>query len=200
MKKLAIYIHGKGGTADEAEHFRPLFAGSDVVGLDYEARNPWEADAEFPQLFDACSRGYDEVVLMANSIGAFFAMSSLGNKRIAKALFVSPVVNMEKLITDMIKWAGVTEEELESKREIPTEWGETLSWEYLSYVREHPVRWYIPTFILYGEKDDLTSPATIAEFSERIGADLTVMKEGEHWFHTQEQMKFLDEWVQEILS
>ena len=199
MKKLAIYIHGKGGTADEAEHFRPLFAGSDVVGLDYEARNPWEADAEFPQLFDACSRGYDEVILMANSIGAFFAMSSLGNKRIAKALFVSPVVNMEKLITDMIKWAGVTEEELESKGEIPTEWGETLSWEYLSYVREHPVRWDIPTFILYGEKDDLTSLATIVEFSERIGAELTVMKEGEHWFHTQEQMKFLDEWVQEIL-
>ena len=199
MKKLAIYIHGKGGAADEAEHFRPLFVDSDVVGLDYEARTPWEADAEFPQLFDAYSRGYDEVVLMANSIGAFFAMSSLGNKRIAKALFVSPVVNMEKLITDMIKWAGVTEEELESKGEIPTEWGETLSWEYLSYVREHPVRWDIPTFILYGEKDDRTSPATIVEFSERIGAELTVMKEGEHWFHTQEQMKFLDEWVQEIL-
>ena len=24
---------------------------------------------------------------------------------------------------------------------------------------------------------------------------LTVMRNGEHWFHTEEQMKFLDEWI-----
>ena len=24
---------------------------------------------------------------------------------------------------------------------------------------------------------------------------LTVMENGEHWFHTEEQMKFLDEWI-----
>ena len=26
-------------------------------------------------------------------------------------------------------------------------------------------------------------------------ATLTVMKGGEHWFHTEEEMKFLDEWI-----
>jgi len=26
-------------------------------------------------------------------------------------------------------------------------------------------------------------------------AELTVMEEGEHWFHTDEQMRFLDNWV-----
>ena len=26
---------------------------------------------------------------------------------------------------------------------------------------------------------------------------LTVMEGGEHWFHTEEQMRFLDEWIRE---
>ena len=65
-------------------------------------------------------------------------------------MFISPIVNMEKVITDMMAWANVTEEELCAKREIETSFGETLSWEYLCYVREHPVSWTIPTEILYG--------------------------------------------------
>lgn len=26
-------------------------------------------------------------------------------------------------------------------------------------------------------------------------AQLTVMQNGEHWFHTEEQMRFLDNWI-----
>ena len=29
----------------------------------------------------------------------------------------------------------------------------------------------------------------------RRAADLTVMPGGEHWFHTEEQMQFLDQWL-----
>ena len=36
---------------------------------------------------------------------------------------------------------------------------------------------------------------TITADKERIGAELTVMKNGEHWFHTAEQMTFLDGWI-----
>ena len=60
--------------------------------------------------------------------------------------------------------------------------------------RNHPLNWQIPTSILYGEKDNLTSIETIRAFAEKQGASLTVMKGGEHWFHTEEEMKFLDEW------
>ena len=52
MKRLVIYIHGKGGNAEEANHYRPLFTGSDVIGFDYTSQNPWEAKNEFPGLFD----------------------------------------------------------------------------------------------------------------------------------------------------
>ena len=195
MRRIIIYIHGKGGNAEEANHYRSLFPESDVVGFDYTSQNPWDAKNEFPGLFDSCSKAYDEVILIANSIGAFFAMSALAEKRISKALFISPIVNMEKLITDMMMWSNVTEDELESKKEIPTEFGETLSWEYLCYVRRHPIRWHIPTCILYGGRDHLSSRETISEFAEKQGADLTVMEDGEHWFHTKEQMQFLDDWL-----
>lgn len=116
-------------------------------------------------------------------------------ENISKALFISPIVNMEKLIADMMLWANVTEDELQNKKEIPTVFGETLSWEYLCYVRKHPIEWNIPTCILYGEKDNLTSRETISEFAYKIGADLTIMEDGEHWFHTNEQMQFLDDWI-----
>ena len=197
MKHLVLYIHGKGGSAAEAEHYKPLFPHCDVGGLDYRAQTPWEAKEEFPRLFDECSTGYEAVTLIANSIGAFFAMSALGEKRIDRALFISPIVDMERLICDMMTLANVTEGELQRRGEIPTSFGETLSWDYLCYVRSHPLSWRIPTRILYGERDALTSLATISAFAERIGAPLTVMPDGEHWFHTKEQMDFLDRWVKE---
>ena len=123
-------------------------------------------------------------------------MSALGEKTVDNALFISPVVDMEKLIGDMMTWANVTERELEEKSEIATSFGETLSWRYLCYVREHPINWHVPTRILYGENDNLTSLETISAFAKKIGAPLTVMPGGEHWFHTEEQMRFLEGWIE----
>ena len=128
------------------------------------------------------------------------AMNALSDKQIEKAYFVSPVVNMEKLITNMMFWANVTEDKLRDKKEIKTSFGETLSWDYLCYVKENPITWKIPTHILFGEKDNLTSYSTISEFAKQVNATLTVIKNGEHWFHTDEQMKFLDDWINNLLD
>ena len=200
MKKLVIYVHGKGGMAEEARHYKPLFPKSDVIGFDYKSQNPWEAKSEFSDFYDMESRGYDSVILVANSIGAFFSMNALSEKKISKALFISLIVNMESLITNMMIWSNVTEDELCSKKEISTDFGETLSWEYLCYVRKHPIKWNIPTCILYGAKDNLMSREIMCEFAEQTGALLTVMDEGEHWFHTEAQMKFLDNWIKNSMK
>ncbi len=198
MNKAVIYIHGKGGSSEEAAHYRSLFGDCDIIGFDYTAQSPWEAKEEFPNFFDAVFEAHGSVMVIANSIGAFFAMSALSDRKIEKAYLISPVVDMEKLIKDMMMWANVTEEELQDRKEIQTTFGETLSWEYLCYVKEHPVAWTIPTHILYGEKDDLTSYGTISEFANKIKATLTVMKNGEHWFHTKEQMDLLDNWIKQF--
>ena len=195
MKNLVIYVHGKGGNADEALHYKGLFPEADVLGFDYKAETPWDAKKEFSVYFDSVAAGYNEVTLIANSIGAFFSMNALGDKPIKQAYFISPMVNLEKLICDMMMWAGVSEKELREKKTMPTNFGETLSWEYLCYVRENPIEWRIPTKILYGSNDNLTSLETMREFAQRIGAPLTVMDGGEHWFHTAEQMVFLDKWI-----
>ena len=195
MKDLVIYIHGKGGNIEETNHYQSIFRESDVIGFDYKSQTPWEAEIEFPILYDRYAKSYDSVILIANSIGAYFTMLSLAEKNISQALFISPIVDMEKLIMDMMKWLNITEDELKSKKEVETEFGETLSWEYLSYVKNHPIRWNVPTSILYGEKDNLTFQETITKFAEQIGATLTIMENGEHWFHTDEQLNFLDTWV-----
>lgn len=199
MKKV-IYVHGKGGSADEAEHYKKLFPGCKVIGFDYQSNTPWKAKEEFAEFFSEQKKDGDRVLLIANSIGAFFSMMSLSADDVDGALFISPIVDMERLITDMMKWAGVTEDELRTEMSISTSFGETLSWEYLCYVREHPVDWRVPTHILYGENDSLTSFDTISGFSKKTGAPLSVMPDGEHWFHTEEQMRFLDRWVKSVMA
>ncbi len=190
-----IYIHGKGGSAAECEHYRPLFPEYDVFGLDFQTFTPWETGAEIRSAVLKLKAEYYSVILIANSIGAFFSMNADIDSLIEKAYFISPIVDMERLITDMMAWANVTEDELKKKGIIHTSFGESLSWEYLSYVREHPIRWNAPTAILYGSRDNLTSSDTITTFTESHNAKLTVMKNVEHWFHTDEQMRFLDDWI-----
>ena len=195
MKNIVIYVHGKGGSAQEAEHYGTLFPDAEVVGFDYRAQTPWEAKEEFLRFFAGQRERCGSLVLVANSIGAYFSMCASAETLIDRAYFISPIFDMEKLICKMMAWAGVTEQELAEKSEIPTEFGETLSWNYLCYVREHPLHWRVPTCILYGGRDSLTSPETVTAFAERTGAELTVMPDGEHWFHTQRQLQFLDSWI-----
>ena len=94
--------------------------------------------------------------MVANSIGAFFGISSLDETLVDRAYLISPIVDMEKLICNMMQWSGVTEQELA-----------------------------------------LISIETVSAFAKQHHAGLTVMPGGEHWFHTEEQMQFLDHWIRE---
>lgn len=195
MKKAILYIHGKGGSAEESAHYKQFFPDCDVIGFDYKSQTPWDAVEEFSSYFDSLRIKYKSIRIIANSIGAYFALNALSDAQIEKAYFISPVVDMEKLINDMMRWADVTEDELKAKVSIETSFGETLSFNYLNWVRQHPFSWSVPTAILYGSKDNMQSIDTIMTFTNNCGADLTVMENGEHWFHTEEQIKFLDEWI-----
>ena len=107
---------------------------------------------------------------------------------------------MDVILYILGKDGSAAESELKKKRTIHTDFGEDLSWEYLSYVREHPVDWNVTTDILYGSADNLTSVDTITVFAQAHHASFTVMENGEHWFHTEEQMQFLDNWLKNKLD
>ncbi|WP_455087648.1 hypothetical protein [Parvimonas micra] len=40
---------------------------------------------------------------------------------------------------------------------------------------------------------------TMTNFANKINSSLTIMKNGEHYFHTEEQMNFLDKWFSEFI-
>ena len=199
MKKAIIYIHGKGGSSLEINQYKESCLGFDMIGVDYNEYLPWIVEKQIKSVYEKIEKNYDEIYILANSIGAYFAMHSLQKVNIKKALFISPILHMEQLILNMMNWANVSEETLCEKKEIPTDFGETLSWKYLCFVRENPIIWNIPTEILYAEKDNLTSHETVDKFIKNHNAHFTVMENGEHWFHTEEQLIFLNNWLKQSL-
>ena len=189
-----LYIHGMGGNAGESAFYAPLFLGRDVIGLDYKTFTPRETGKEIKDAVVSLKKRYADVLVIANSIGAFFLMHSGTCGLISRAYFISPVVDMESMISGMMARAGVDEKELEQKGVIETGEG-ALSWEYLSYVRTHKPVWNTPTFILYGGGDETVAYGDVKRFAMTHNARLTVMEGGEHWFHTDEQMQFLRSWM-----
>ena len=199
MRKSILYIHGKGGNAQEAEQFKDCCLGYDIHGINLVAFTPWETSEQIQNAYNELKEIYDVVYLIANSIGAYLSMYALQECEIENAFLISPILDMEKLILDMMKWANVSEEQLKRECEIETEFGETLSWDYLNFTRDNLVEWDCETSILYGENDNMTSRKTVNKFAETHNAILTVMKNGEHWFHTPEQMVFLCSWLKSFL-
>lgn len=211
-ENVYLFVHGKMGCKEEAIRFAEIAcpAGYQVVSMDLpehgcrkdgpEKLLPWVAVPEIQKAYQFAQKRWRHIHLRATSIGAWLTMLALREQAIGRALFVSPVVDMEDLIENMMIWAGVTEEELRQKGEIQTGFGETLSWEYLCWARRHPVSWKVPTEILYAERDNLTARSVLDSFVSKTGSGLTVMEKGEHWFHTEEQLHFLREWERGALA
>lgn len=205
---LFLYIHGKMSRKEEAARFAEIVCpkGYQVLSIDLPGHGertgemerfvPWEVAPELQAVYGFARRRWKKISLYANSIGAYFSLLAFQEAKPEKSLFVSPILDMEKLIRDMMGWAGVTEEQLQEAGEIPTAFGETLSWEYLNYAVEHRItRRDSPTAILYAGQDHLTAWETVADFARRFGCAVTVMENGEHWFHTEEQLAVLDAWI-----
>ena len=200
-----LFLHGQMGRKEEAEAFARVVCpkGYQVLSIDLpghgarrdwdEELAPWTAVPDIRAALDWAGRCWETVSLRANSIGAYFAM--LAADAPERALLVSPILDMEGLILTMMGLAGVTEEQLREQGKIAVPFGQPLSWKYLCWVREHPVRsWSCPVRILYGSGDNMTSRQTVEEYARRHGARLTVVEDGEHRFHTAGQLAALREW------
>ena len=211
-EKGYVFVHGQNGYKEEAEAFakNAVPAGYQVLSIDLPEHGerkrgqakfvPWIAVPELQTVIKHCQSRWKQTNLRANSIGAYFSMQAMAKEPLGKALFVSPIVDMERLILTMMRWANVTEAQLQEKGEISTDFGKTLSWQYLCWAREHALQnWQIPTAVLYAGQDTMTDTATIETFAKNHAAKLTVYEQGEHWFHTPEQLEVLKKWERETL-
>ncbi|WP_346887386.1 alpha/beta hydrolase [Clostridium sp. UBA1056] len=138
----------------------------------------------------------NNISVLACSMGAYFSLLAYKNVPLKQCLFLSPVVNMERIINNMMTWFNISENRLKSEKEIPTPIGQTLYWDYYCYVKEHPiVTWNNPTSILYGADDNLCELDVVSAFVKCFDCDLQVMENGEHYFHTKEQLDFFRQWL-----
>lgn len=149
----------------------------------------------------AFARGLSpDLGLFGCSMGAYFSLLALRGLPLARCLFLSPVLDMGRLIDGMMKAAGVSEARLEAEKEIHTPYG-PLYWDYYSYVKAHPVTaWDKPTEILCASADAVSEPAAVAAFAARFGCGLKVLPGGEHYFHTPEQLSAYRRWLREKIG
>ena len=200
-KKVAIYIHGLHGSHKEAEDFNFLKDDYEVIGLKYQDGNPWELQEVIQKEFKKLSKGYDEVVVIANSIGAFYACEYLSDFNIKHAFFISPIVSMFQNIVDLMTMYGIKDKELKKKQFIELEDGTTLSFDFYQHVSNDEDRWNVPTDILYGAYDEVVYTGSMMEFLENHPlARLTVKSESEHYFQSEEEKDFIKNWMLQLLK
>lgn len=205
--KLCLYIHGQGGYKEEAELFSDTACryGWQVLGVDLPEHgeradksnsfDPWHIVPELSMVMKYIKQNWKHIALIANSIGAYFSMLSFGDECLGQCLFVSPVLDMKQLILKMMSWANVSEEQLKKELIIPTAFGQTLSYKYWEYALSHPItKWETPTRILYGGNDNLIDRDVVEYFAYKFHCGLDVMENGEHWFHTEEQIEVMQRW------
>lgn len=149
--RVLIYIHGQGGRKEEAESFAEIATnyGWQVISVDLPEHGerkdkarfvPWEIIPELQKIMKSAKENWKVIGIYACSIGAYFSIQAFQNTKPDICLLVSPVLDMEDMISNMMLQAQVTEEQLKERQEIKTETGVVLSCKYLCWVREHPVK------------------------------------------------------------
>lgn len=209
--RVCLCVHGKMGSKEAAAGIARILSqrGCQTLSFDLPEHGERSGEARRCDIFsgmedlaavaDYAFDRWGSVSLYACSLGAYFSLHAFQDRPFHKALFQSPILDMEYLIRQMFLWFGVSEEQLEREREIATPI-DPLRWDYYQYVLAHPVAsWPIPTSILYGMKDDLQSPEVIRAFAERFGAQVTIAPDSEHPFMKEADFPIVDRWLRENL-
>ncbi|MEE0478788.1 MAG: alpha/beta hydrolase [Acutalibacteraceae bacterium] len=204
--RVYVHVHGKMSRKEYAESFAAIAETKGYQTLSFDLPehgertdskrcDVWDGVSDLRTISDYAFANWERVSLYACSIGAYFSLNAYNTMPFEKALFQSPIVDMEWLVKNMMLWSGVTEAELESKKEIPSP-VDTLRWDYYQYIISHPItQWNIPTAILYGGKDNLQPEESVRAFAEKFGCSLTVSENSEHPFMAQSDAPIVENWL-----
>ena len=198
--KVVVYIHGMHGSVNEANDFICL-KDYDVIGIDYPNGQPWDVGEAVKKEFATIIKPYQEVVVLANSIGCLYAYECLSSFNIKQAFFISPVANMYEVIKGMMKMNNISLEELKEKKFIKAPGGILLSYEYYMYFSNYKDNWKVPTNVLYGTKDKMVSLNSVEQFvKNHPGSTLTIKEEAGHHFHNEEEIEFVKNWIKKLIK
>ena len=204
--RVYVHVHGKMSRKEYAESFAAIAETKGYQTLSFDLPehgertdskrcDVWDGVSDLRTISDYAFANWERVSLYACSIGAYFSLNAYNTMPFEKALFQSPIVDMEWLVKNMMLWSGVTEAELESKKEIPSP-VDTLRWDYYQYIISHPItQWNISTAILYGGKDNLQPEESVRAFAEKFGCSLTVSENSEHPFMAQSDAPIVENWL-----
>lgn len=206
--KLYLFVHGKNSKKEEAEGFAEIavMRGFQVISFDLPEHGERILDnyqctvqngvSDLKTIIKFVNERWKNLNLFACSLGAYFSLLAYKNVHFDRCLFQTPVLDMERLIRNMMKLVNVNEEQLRAQREIPTPMGEKLSWAYFDYVKKNPVsKWDSPTYIIYGSKDNLTERDVLDGFVNRFNCKVQIVENCEHYFHTKKQIAILNNWI-----
>ena len=159
-----------------------------------------ECIIDLNQIMTFAKNRWNKISIFGNSIGAYFSLMAFKDEAVEKAYFLSPVVNMEQIIKNMMLSFQITEDLLQKEEIIQTPIGQILYWDYYDYVKKHPVeQWNVPTYILYGNQDNLCSYDTLLDFQNKVPVYLKILSNCEHFFHTSEQLNAFTLWLTDVL-
>ena len=180
--RVFLFVPGMHGRKEEALDFAEVAVpkGYQVMGIDLPVeRKPWEVMSLLSEFRYYLYQNWKSVSIRANSIGSWFSMLVFQEEEIARALFVSPLLDMQKYI------------EAQPSRDE----------NYYRWTMMHPVdRWDAPTYILRPDVDLVVSEVVGRDFISQHKCQITTMPGGEHWFHTPEQVAFMRAWETNVLN
>jgi pimeloyl-ACP methyl ester carboxylesterase len=164
--------------------------------------NPINAISDLKAVYDFAKKNASKISFFGCSLGAYFGLLAYKDREIEKSIFLSPVVNMEKIILGMMDGFGVTENRLELEKQIELPIGQVLDWDYYTYVKSNPIdfKWPVPTWILYGKQDSLTCLEDMKAFSDYNKCTLEIDQDGEHFYHTDAQMDYYRKWLKGVFA
>ncbi|SFC81278.1 alpha/beta hydrolase [Pragia fontium] len=208
-EKLVIAIHGN--MSNKTDRSIELFArhaiqnGYQVLSFDLPEHGD-RKDEDTLCKIDICvselnlimeyARAYSKrISLFAISMGVYFSLSAYQDMALEKAWFLSPIIDMQRMIENMMSWFNITPEQLKQEESIVTPIGATLYWDYYCYVKTYPiVKWNVSTEILYGSQDDICEKDCLLSFVHKYACNLEI-KDAEHYFHTPDQLNILNTWL-----
>ncbi len=189
--KIVIYICVANEPCPSSKFIADQFRNYSVKTIKYQTPNIFIEGLDIKKKFVKVTRDYDEVILVAHSFGAIYAIENLYSYNIKHAFFISPIIDMYQYYFDIMNKIHITEKKLKTSKIISLENGLQISYDFYRHSMIDIDKWDVPTKVIYGYKDRLVFINTITNFIADHNAKLVINRTAGHPFNEPSDKTFL---------